>query len=199
VSTYQGRGVEVFFQMVNSSTSAPVTGLVGGDLTLATRRPGGTGLTVRTILSGDLTEIGGGYYLLWLPPAETALLGALVYRITAASALPVYAALSVDPQPLAFLSSPLMCVVTGNIVQLGGAVADATQITFRAQRLPAQAPNQSLISSKLLTTWSDALGNFSIALLRGATVHVEVPECGLRGQFVVPNLASQTLMALVPV
>jgi hypothetical protein len=199
VSTYQGKSVEIFFQMVNSTTQVGVTGLLYSNLTLATRRPGGSGLTVRTILAPDLTEIGGGYYLLNLPVAETALLGTLVYRITAASASPAYGSMQVDPQPLAFLQSPTMCVVTGNIVQLGGAVADATQITFRAQHLPAQGPNQSLISSKLLTTWSDAVGNFSVALLRGATVHVEVPDCGLRGQFVVPQLSSQTLTALVPV
>lgn len=199
MAAYQGKPYSFLIQFVAPSSSAVILGLVASNLTLSTVRPGGTSFAVRTVATSDLLDLGSGYYILRLPALETALLGLLVYQVAAPGAATVTGSLQVEPQPVGLLASPATCIVTGNVVQLGGAFTEPTEVIFKPMHLPSQVAGTSLISAKAVQTWTDAVGNFSVTLLRGAVVMVDVADCGLKGQFLVPNAGSADLLTLVPV
>lgn len=187
---------------LSDSLGNPVTGLLYSAMTVQYRYAGTTPLLTKVLAAADWDEYGGGYYFLRFNPADIPNVGTVGYTVSGGTALPNIEDFDVDPAPLSLLANPPLCVITGNIVDLAGrSFSDQNQsltITFKPISVPQQVGNASLISSRLITTITDAFGNFSIALLQGATVIVEAPALGLRQQFTVPALSNAALLSLLP-
>ncbi|MGH7194141.1 MAG: hypothetical protein ACREJM_11530, partial [Candidatus Saccharimonadales bacterium] len=159
-------------------------------------------LAAKVLATGDWFEIGGGAYLMRFAATELTQVGKLAFSVINTLWAPVYDATDVDPAPLSFLASPATCIITGNIVDLAGrALSDQNQsltISFRISSVPQQVGNQSIISTRLITTTTDVFGNFSVALLRNAQVVMEADPLGLKQQFTVPDQDSATILSVLP-
>lgn len=187
-------------QMLDPLTSAPVLGLTSAAFAFFTLRTAtDTSLTLRVFPANSTIEVGGGYYIITIPLPETAATGLVAYQFSAASAVPVYGAFYVEPAPVALTAAPQMCLLTGNVVEIGGYLTSPVMITCKTSSVPALVGGTSLLSTHRAVTWTDALGNFSISLLRGATVSIEILDCGIKGQFIVPAQQTASLPTLIPV
>lgn len=159
-------------------------------------------LAPRVIVTEDWSELGGGYYLLRFTEDDLTDIGKFAYRLTSVGIVPIYGAFDVDPAPLSFLASPAVCIVSGNVLDLSGkAPADQNQsmlISFRTTRVPQQVSGLSLLSARLITTTTDAYGNFSVALLRNAEAIFEADSLGLKQQITVPDQETANIIDLLP-
>lgn len=198
MTAYQAKTHDILFQLLNVQTGAGTAGIQKAALSVSTSRPGQYQLTPRLVDTWSFVDLGGGYYILTLPATETATLGLFVYQLTTASTSPVYGSLDIDPQPLSALASPSTCLITGNVAQLGGDFTDAVEVIFRPLGQPAHL-GSSFISSHAVRTFTDGVGNFSVALVRGAVASVDIEDCGLKFQFTVPQQQTADLSSLLPV
>lgn len=90
-----------------------------------------------------------------------------------------------------------VCIVTGNMMDIGGDPSHTSMVVFRPQYVPGVA-GSSLISSDLIRTYPDAFGNFAVKLLRSAQVLVEIEKAGIKNLIIVPDAPSANLIDLLP-
>jgi len=203
MTAFQGQSHWELVYAGDPVSGAPITGLLFSAVSVSYLYGGATVFVPKTLLASDWTEIGGGYYFLQFKAADLTQLGSLAFVVTNAAIKPIYHSFDVDPAPIGLLAQPPLCVITGNVVDLAGrSFSDQNQslaISFRIATVPQQVGGTSLISSRLITTTTDAYGNFSVALLQGALVFVEVDPLGLKQRFTVPtNQSTATLLSLLP-
>lgn len=191
----RGQALSVFLFLSSDDTGVP--GLLFSDVVLHWWKAGLVNVPVRPILSGEWVELGGGYYTLTLPNTDIDQLGELFLRFTGVSIDALEKEFFVEPASIAFLATTVGCIVSGNTLDLTGRLLAGKEVVFR----PVDAPNAvagSLISFERILTYTDALGNFSVNLLRGATAIVEIKDAGLRQQFDVPDQSTALLLDLLP-
>jgi hypothetical protein len=97
----------------------------------------------------------------------------------------------------ASLVPPNLCTISGNVVDLGGVPAAGTRIVFRIAGVPKRT-GDSLVVSDRITTYPGAEGSFSVNMVRGAVVLVEIDPAGIKNQFTVPDLPTASLLDLLP-
>ena len=191
----QGQNFDIFVQLSQGGT--PVPDLTPADVLMRWWKPGATSVSVRPILPEEWVDLGGGDYVLKLPGADVDTLGMLFIRLTG-SLFDIHERdFLVEPAPLAFLASANYCIVSGNTLDLSGRMLFGKEVVFR----PVDAPNAvgpSIVNFERIITYTDALGNFSVRLLRGAKAIVEIKEAGLRAQFEVPDQSTALLLDLLP-
>lgn len=195
MNVFQGQPLTVLLFLSSSGTGVPA--LLAADIVMHWWKAGLANVPVRPILSTELVELGGGYYSLTLPKEDLDKLGALYMKFSGTGFDIVEKEFYVEPTPLAFLASENTCIVSGNTVDLAGRLLSGKEIVFR----PVDAPNAvgpSLVNFDRVITYTDAMGNFSVSLLRGATAIVDIKEAGLRAQFVVPDQSMALLLDLLP-
>lgn len=181
-----------------SLSGVPAVDVRYTQLAIAYKRFGDTELTMRTLVSGDLINLGGGFYTLKWPASYTNVLGTFMYVPTGVvfDNL-IYDTFDVEPQPLALYAPPQTCIVSGNVVDIGGNPAHNARISFRAPEFPVIVGN-SVVDARQVYTVPDAMGNFSILLMQGQTVIVEVERSGIYNQITIPFASSASLVSLLP-
>lgn len=196
----QGRAAESTFRLALSGVAAP--GILFGDVTVRIRKEGDSALAVKTLVTEDWLDLGFGIYAISWSAVELDTLGDFAFFLTGAGFDAHFENFKVAPAPLALLASPEVCVITGNVVDLAGrSMADQTQsmnVTFRVSRLPQLVGGTSLVTSGIIRTSPDAYGNFSVALIRGASVLVEIDALGLKQAIEIPDQSSAALVDLLP-
>ena len=145
----------------------------------------------------DVVELGEGFYVLRIAKENFPNVGAFFIEVTG-----MFKTFSkeyfVEPTPLSFLQGPAVCVVSGNIVDISGAVPGSKEeISFRVAKVP-NTVGGSLVTSERFVMYPDAYGNFSIQLLRFSEVIVEIKRTGINYKFTVPDLATAPLLSLLP-
>lgn len=196
---FQGSTVQYPVLLILGST--PVTGIPASAVTVSVLRAGDTAFAVKPLTQNvNWTEVGLGYYYLTLTPADLSALGPLVLSFTGTGFTPHSSELDVNPVPLAITPAPGICVVTGNIIDIGGQPGDPDlmQITFKPVTIPSQVGGTSLVAANIVKTIPDVLGNFAVSLLQGQSVVVEIPRTGIRNQITIPMQSSATLLSLLP-
>lgn len=173
----------------------PMLGLDHTDVTISTWQQGETEFTDIPATEDNFREIGNGFYAIDLPAFLEP--GMAIAFISGPLFKDVTKEFIVEPQPISMAAPVGVCVITGNIRDLSGDIANTEQITFRLVRVPKNV-GPSLVTSKRITTQPDAYGNFSVSLLKTATVLVEIPMCGLRVQIDVPDTETAALIDLIP-
>ena len=103
----------------------------------------------------------------------------------------------IEPAPLGGDAQAPVCIVTGNLVDIGGDPSHSCQVVFRPQYVPGVA-GYSLISADLIRTYPDAFGNFSVKLLRSSQVLVEIAGAGIKNLITVPDAPTANLIDLLP-
>ena len=151
------------------------------------------------ILPAEWTELGDGYYVLTLRSTLLDRLGAMAVKITGEGIVTTVKESFIEPLPPQFAIDPLRCIISGNIMDLTGDLGNKNyDISFSLVSLPQKIGNISLVSSDKIHTMPDAFGNFSVILLCGTTVVVEIERAGIKNQITVPYQTSANLIDLLP-
>lgn len=195
MSAYFGTARETVFRLTLSGS--PATAIIFSAPVVKIRKANATAFTTKTLVVTDWVDLGAGYYALKWSAGDMNVLGAFLYEISGAGFDTIYGSFDVDPAPVAFSVSPPYCIVSGNIVDIGGDPMRLEQIVFRPQYVPA-VTGPSLIAAGVIRTATDALGNFSVALIRGTKALVEIERAGIKYLIEIPEQPSATLLSLLP-
>jgi len=191
---YQGRTTEIFIKAVSGGSG--VTGLTFESVVVSLRKFSEAGLTEKPLVAEDFIELENGFYVLVLSEIDTNTLGSLFIKVTGAFDI-IYHQDYVVPVPISILQSPSLCLLVGNIVDVGGDPEWNSPITFRIVELP-KIFYGSLVSSKAIRTVTDAFGNFTVPLLRGATVVVGIENTAIKHTILIPQQETADLTDLLP-
>lgn len=194
----QGQDFELLFRLLDN-TQTPVTGAIFSDLTADFWIPGETAFQTRAVPTEDFLEIGLGYYSLKLSGQnDLNSLGTYFLRLSALTSEVTEVDLTVETAPIGIDPDPAICVVSGNITDIGGEPGEGQQVTFRGADFPVQTGGTSIITSDAIRTFPDAQGNFSVKLLREQTVIVKIDRTGIENQFEVPDQETAQILDLLP-
>jgi hypothetical protein len=191
----QGQPTDILVRL--TLASVPVTGVLFNQVTMTLWKNGSTTFAARAIITTDWVEVGNGYYVLKMNASDSSQLGMMLFKLNGGLFDEYSKELFVEPAPIALLVSPQTCIVSGNTLDLTGQVMGGKQVIFAPTDAP-MAYNTSVVNYSRIISYTDALGNFSVKLLRGAAVIVEIPEAGLRAQFTVPDQSTALLLDLLP-
>jgi len=193
---FQGQNLDVPVRLF--LTGSLVTGAIYSDVNMTFWKPDSemTDFDPRPVLEQEWVEIGFGYYILKLLGTDFNKLGYYLFRLNGAGFDPYEAELFVEP-PTPFLAAPELCTVFGNILDIGGNAGFGQTVFFRIPAAPRRTPN-SLIATDRVRTEPDANGNFSVNLLRGQVVVIEIDRTGIRQQFTVPDQPTSQILDLLP-
>lgn len=145
----------------------------------------------------DWSELGDGYYTLRWSAEDMNTLGDFSFRVSCPYAYEEYfSSFEVDSGPYGVPSEAPVCIVTGNLVDIGGDPSHQI-VVFRPRYVPGTA-GASLITSDIIRTSADAFGNFSVKLLRSSQVIVEIEKSGIKNLITVPDSPSANLIDLLP-
>ena len=196
ITAFQSTPVEVVIRLLNGGL--PVTSVTFDNVTVKYRKAGDTGaLSTKTMTVDDWVEIENGYYAVKWSATDMNTLGTFFYQVTEVSSDPVTDQFSIQPQPITLLAQADTCIVSGNILDIGGDPAQNRAVVFRIAKSPVSV-GSSLISGEPIKTVPDFAGNFSIALLRNATIVVEIERAGIRHQITIPDQETANLIDLLP-
>jgi hypothetical protein len=175
----------------------PVTGVLYNQVTVKYRKLGIYALTTKIVASTDWVEIGNGLYVIKWSSSEMNTVGPFLFQISGAGFDPYLEEFDIEPYPVSAIITPGTCIVTGNIVDLGAHPDQKQTIKFRNVKYPA-AHSGAILSGAFIYTMPDAFGAFSVSLIRGSTVVIEIEGAGLKQQFVVPDQDSANILDLLP-
>ena len=176
----------------------PVEGLLCSDFTVTIRKAGGT-FAEKVLTTQDLMEVGDGWYEFKWSTGDMDTLGEFYFRAVpdVPGAFPVDKIFDVNPPPLYMQGVHPDCIVTGNIINIGGMPSTNTYVMFRPKSVPVIA-GTSLLGATVLRTTPDAFGNFSVRLLRNLQVLVEIEGAGIRHLITVPDMDTASIIDLLP-
>lgn len=198
---YQARTYETVVKMTAESYGpAGIAGIPFSALNVRLRKAGDTEFVAKALTADDWVELGDGFYVLKFSEQDTSALGELFFRITTTGYTEFdeqTGRIDVTPPLLNALLTPETCLVSGNIVDLGGEPGLESELTWRIAKTPAVA-GDSIVDGKILRTRPDAFGNFSIILLRGKKVVVDVVKSGLKHTITVPDQETASLVDILP-
>jgi hypothetical protein len=175
----------------------PALGVTYDMLTVAMSRDGGD-FEEKIVEEAGWRDLGDGYYSMLWTESDLSVLGELYWTFAvAAISFAATGAFDVDPAPLYVDPTGPTCLVTGNLVDIGGDPLTYNPIRLRPRNVPGVA-GQSIIASGHITASTDANGNFSVRLLRSAIVLVEIENAGIRHIITVPDTSTANMIDLLP-
>ena len=195
----QGRPTESNILVLDGSNN-PVPGLIFSDFVVRYRKATDAAFGPKTLTVDNLIPVSDGWYRLLWDSAEVAVLGPLLIEVASSGGTPFptfYKEESVVPNTLTGLADPQLCIISGNIVDIAGSAAVGAKIGFNP--VTGQiTTGDSFLRTTTENTVPDALGNFSIALVRNAQVRVRIDEAGINFVFTVPDQETALLKDLLP-
>ena len=152
MAALQGQAREANILVLDAG-SAPIAGLVFGDFVVRFKKPGETVFGPKTLAAAtDLEEISDGWYIIRWSGTEMNTLGAFLFEVASSGGTPVpvfYGEFDVEPNTVAALAVAETCVITGNVVDIGGQVGLNTRITFNPVTGPITS-GDSFVRSTML-------------------------------------------------
>lgn len=197
---YQGSDSSEFIIRLLDNMGAIVTGVAYDEVILKRWKPGLLDFEDRTFIQEEWDEIGNGYYIVKFrdDPTDWDVIGNYLLRFTGNSFEEVVKEVSVIAPPLNAVTKPSQCIITGNIVDIGGNPGKGQQIRIRPVDFPSQSQDTHLLTSDEVLTIPDAEGNFSVALIREQKVVFEISRTGIRNQITVPDQQTADILDLLP-
>ena len=200
MTAFLGKSKDVTLQLFNTGAYGPlpVEGIPYSDVTLHIRKNGEPEFTSRLLTEDEWMEVGFGYYALTFAGTDFDTLGDFRYVLSGPSFDTVGYAFDVDPAPISYETAPPQCIVSGNIVDIGGDPLQQTRVFFQPKSVPGKTAGGSIIASGNIELLSDVHGNFSVKLIRESKVLVTIPDAGIRIVIEVPDAATAGLIDLLP-
>lgn len=192
---YQGIGYETTVRLMDGST--PVTGILPGDVTVKIRKTGDILFTEKVMNADSWVELENGFYILRWNASDMSEIGSFFWSIAGAGFDFQAYEFQVSPYPVMPAMTPATCVVSGNMVDLGGTPEAFADIVFRPIKLPTEA-NGILITGRPIRTKPNAYGSFSVSLIRGMQAIVDIEWVGIKTQIIIPDAATANLIDLLP-
>lgn len=176
---------------------APIEGITFSQITLRIKKSGGQ-FVIRTLLETEWVENEFGFYSIRWTESDMDTLGGFIALIDYPyQAKQVALNLQIMHEPLVIDAYSPYCIVTGNMVDVGAAAAFGQSVVFRVPSVPVFTQT-SMLSANIIRTVTDAFGNFSVKLLRGIRVLVEIEQAGIRYQITVPDQPTAAILDLLP-
>jgi hypothetical protein len=182
--------------LVLTLIGAPVSGVMFSNIILEMLKPGASSWSLITdFVSGDLVEVGAGYYSLSMHGHDINILGPNLLRVRSMTSLFDTQVISLDviARTREEVQPANQCLLFGDLISADGSPSKDEEIFIRIVDFPFSS-SASLATTKASVTRSNGNGHFEINLLRLSTVMIEIPVSGVRKQFVVPD---QSTIALV--
>ncbi len=164
------------------------------------KRPSSVSFDEVLLVTGDFVECtdAPGFYNVKIKKDYTLEVGTYVFKLVGYE-LEEYFQKEAYPQPLSSSPAPGVCIVTGNVRTVSGnsQYYKNTVISAHPLKLPKEV-NGSLILGSKVHTYADHEGFFSLPLIIGMTVLIEIPDSGVRFQAVIPEVESIRIEELMP-
>ena len=195
---YLGQPWESTFRLMADTGYGPqpIEGIAFDQITVNIKKMGSS-FSEKSLAEADWTDEGAGFYTVRWSVADMNTLGNFTFTLEYPYQIDVYSdQLSVVPAPIQYGTPAQICVVTGNILDITGAPM-FTDIVFRPPHVPSTAAG-SIVGAGLVRTTTDAFGNFSVGLIRGTSVLVEIEKAGIRYIVSIPEAASARLLDILP-
>lgn len=94
-----------------------------------------------------------------------------------------------------------ICNVTGTICGVDGSAKEGAQVRATIKSTQSDQGGQITasagVTSEIISAITQADGTFSIALLQGATVDLEIPEINLKKEIVIPTETTVDFTTLI--
>ncbi len=187
------------------NTATLVAAAINGATALVTATASGTGGDSLSLAETDtftsgvdyLEDLGAGFYELDFTSTELDTSGPFHVRVTGsivrAIVLTGYVLTSVPTVEAPEGPTPPTATVFGYVYNIDGTPLAGATITARTLNTPATYTDGSsgaVLSSRLVTAKTDSTGYFTLDLLIGSTVQVNVPSASYRRTFVVPSTST---------
>lgn len=200
MTAFVGQPTESVIRLMTDTgygTYAPALNLIYTDVTVRMRKPYGDCET-RPLSVEEWQELEDGYYIVKWTPGDMAAPGLFFFKVWCFGCSDwAVSSFDIVPQPFYLDVEAPICVVTGNIVDIGGSPLAIETIVFRPLYVPVVA-GPSIVAAGIIRTSTDAFGNFSVKLLRGMQILVEIDRAGIRYQILVPDLPTAPILDLLP-
>lgn len=180
-----------------SSEGVSTTGLTYEDVSVHIRKQGEAAFAEKTLSESDWTDLGSGFYAVKWSEDDMDTLGDFRYLVMGSDFDDVTGCFDVEQAPIAVAADAQTCIVSGSIIDINGDPSRQETIIFRPQRIPALS-GATLLNSNAIRTTTDAFGNFSVALVRGTKILVEIERLAIRYLIEVPDVSSTSLVSLLP-
>ena len=192
---YQGHSRELPVWLQNAGS--PATGIVYTDVTVEIRKAEGMGFLPKPLETEEWYEIGDGWYALTLSEDDVSVIGPLLIKLSGVGFDTAFHTHDVEPVPFGVMASNEICIISGNISDLGGDPKWQVPIVFRPVELPTSSSG-SLITGDPIRTVCDVYGNFYVMLIRGKKAIVEIGRTGVKHTIIVPDQETANIIDLLP-
>lgn len=187
----------IFIQVDGGYGYVPALGVTYDLLNVKASKNGGP-FVEKEVTEEGWRDLENGYYSILWNESDMDTMGEFYWVMDIPSlSVGFRGSFDVDPAPFYLDVTAPTCVVTGNIVDIGGDPLALNTLSFRPRNVPGVA-GQSLMASGHIRTNTDAYGNFSVKLLRSAIVLVEIENAGIRHLITVPDEPTAALIDLLP-
>ncbi len=174
-----------------SATGLPATGLVAADLTCAIRKEGGA--FAAKSLTGQVTELGNGFYQIAFSAANLDTLGELLFVINGATVSQFAGEVSVVAATVTPTAAQLLtCIVSDWVFDLAGAPVAGASVIARVVGTPT-IQGHVAVTSETTSVVTDAYGQFFLTLPRLAVCDVSIPLVGYQARITVANASTASL------
>lgn len=177
------------------------TGLVDTDVAVFVKKPSDTTFVAYAITATEWDEVADNYYNIAIPKTLTDENGTYIFKVTVTPGGPTdfFEQRENEPQPLTSSPAPNVCLVTGNIIDATGTANPFENVDVSAHPLllPAEISANFVMGRKIFTR-TDHSGYFSLPLIQGMTVLIEVKSAGIRFQAVIPSQSTIRIEDLMP-
>lgn len=180
----------------------PAVGILYTAVTVQVKKQGQNSFTTKVLLGSDWIEFGAGKYGLRFTPNDSDTVGDFTFTLAGAAFDNfLYDEFTIEPAPPNLVPGPApqQCIVSGTIATQSATPPSREPLKIVAY--PAQFPAKyatTMLASDPVWTFADALGNFSLALVRKSVVVIEIKRTGIRAQITVPDSPSANLLDLLP-
>lgn len=175
-----------------SLAGVAVTGLVAADVAAKYRKAGAVAFTGMTLSGANLVEVSDGWYDVTLAIAEVNTLGYEILQVSGATIDTAYTEFNVIAATAATSAQTVdTCIIYGNVNGLDG--LPAANVLAKAKILSPVVQGGVALTTRAVSTTTDANGYFSIALAQLADVELYVPDALVSKRFTVPAEASKRL------
>lgn len=160
----------------------------------------GTGVDSLTLAEGPaffeggvdyFTELGGGFYEFFFSATELDTLGSFVVRVVGPNLRTLVTTNTVVPVTVTStspLSPPDLATIFGFVHNTDGTPVVGTTVSARVLNLPLvyAGAESSALATSLVVSKTDATGFFTLSLVVGTTVQINVPVAGYKKTLTVP-------------
>lgn len=176
------------------------TGILDTDVTLNVKKPESLVFEEVVLNTTNFKEAIDNYYNITIPLEIADQLGTYIFKVDeTVGPSTQYLERECLPQPLSSTPAPGTCVVNGNVRNVTGGMSNYnnTIVTAQPLKLPAEVSGSLILGGKV-KTYTDHDGYFSLPLVIGMTVIIEVPDAGVRFQTIIPDEATVRIEDLIP-